>query len=683
MNYLKWNNSIAAHFFKKEMAGCSIHLYVTEELIADIGQERGVGIADFIKAVKTGPVGVSGKGICQKALESLDRWKYRQGQKDYPLYIGYLALFVLAAGIEEDLEDFATHAYYPRLRKLLGEEDTHGQYKDFDQMRKLWDDLARWANEYKSGELGIFNINIAGHRVHVGIPISQTLLTEKERRALPAIFAAADLDPISHPAEGAIAHLLVKHGRKYLRKQTLRLLEETSEIDPIRQALLAWFIDELRGWDGTAEDSGKTQIYGLFRLCCQLDLIAKRATISLRCSTKQEFPEEDLSLFLEDAHQQFCCYEYSGVWSSPLISKSEGKTVAASEFDWLQGVKMRSADSNSTKWYFKLPASPIRVLVKGDSEGLPGLVEVRQLPYQKPFYLAAHQECLELLTRWGESSCQGFEKLKIINGLPSGWHLFKVVAACNDALIKQVYPILAFPTNVQLDLAGGIRLERGNKFFKFAQPKLIVQGGSESIRVYCNNRLLEATKAAGIYELPADIPAGTKLIIEARSGENIIRRCSLLLVENYSLPSPNSAQQFDRFGNLKTEDNSSTGVTGALVQGVNFPEFNFNTSLPIQGKQRIFFVGKEPGQIATWPAESMPTDWEPVWAISKGRHRGQVMFCSTNLTDSHPRISKCKDRKKMRQWKEIVWHDRKKITPPEASNLRALWKQFQKEAERV
>ena len=119
-----------------------------------------------------------------------------------------------------------------------------------------------------------------------------------------------------------------------------------------------------------------------------------------------------------------------------------------------------------------------------------------------------------------------------------------------------------------------------------------------------------------------------------------------------------------------------------MVTGINPPEFNFNAFLPIQGKQRILFVGKEPGQLSIWPVEPLPTDWMPVWAISKGR-RSQVMFCGTSLAESEPSSAKCKDRKKLREWKEILWYERKKINPPTQSNLRSLWKKFQKEAERV
>lgn len=674
MDCLTWNNSIAAHFFKPEMAGSTIHLYVTEKLITDIGQERGADFSDFIAAIKRGPTGVTRQGLCVKALQSRDNWQQRE--LDYPPYIAYLALFVLAAGIEGD---FATNSYYPRLRTLLGEEPTTGQYPSFNRMSELWEDLEKWSNQDKSGELGIFNSHSIGNRKHIGLPLAQTLLTEVERRALPAIFAAADLDPISHPTEEAIALLLTKHGRK-LRKRTLDLLKETSDSYQLRQALLEWIIDELRDWDGTAELSDTTQIYGLLRLCCKLDLIAKRATLSLRCSTKHEFPEDDFLLSLEDNSQSFSCSEYSGVWSLPLRYESDGKTVAGSEFDWLKGVKMRSADS---QWCFKLPASPIRVFVNGETEGLPDFVEVRQIPTQKPFYLAAHQDCLELLTIWGELSCQGFEKLAITDGLPREWHLFKAAVACSDELIKYQYPILAFPTNVRLELSGGLRLERGNKFFEFAPPTLILQSGSESIKLYCNNQLLQRNNSAGNYELPTDIPAETKLLIEAKNGEEIIRRCSLLLIKNYSLASQLSAPQFDRFGRRLTRaDNESAGVAGALVRNLDFPDFNFNTFLPIQGQQRILFVGKEPGQITTWPGESLPTDWEPVWAISKGRHRGQVMFCGTNLSESEPALSQCRNRKKMREWKEVLWHDRKKVSPPDPK-FRALWNKFQKEAERV
>jgi hypothetical protein len=681
VNYLAWNELIASYFFRPEMAGRRVYLYITEELIAELGQASGADCQDFIKAVKTGFVGVTGKNICQKALGSREYWKYRCGRQSYPLYVGYLALFVLAAGREGD---FSANAYYPRLRTLLGEEPTSGQYPDFDQMRILWDDLERWSNEDKDSELGIFNVNIAGRRNHVGLPIAQTLLTQEELKALPVIFAEADLDPTALVSEQVIAQSAAKHGRKHLLPRTLRLLEETSDKNELRQALIERIFDELRDWDGTVDllCDEESLVYGLLRLCGKLDSISGRATMTLRCSTKHEFPEDNLLLFLDGTSDSFACSEYGMGWSEPIKSESDGKNLEASQFDWCQGLRMQSSDS---RWRFKLPASSIRVFIKGEVQGLPGLIEVRQLPKCSPFYLAAHQECWEVLKPWGESSCKGFKKLPIVEGLPLGWHFFYADAAYSDELVKRKYPILSLPTTVQLDLEGGIRFDRGNRFFKFAPPKLVLQGGDESAKVYCNERLLDCTQEEGIYELPIDTPTGKKLLIEARKDEGVFKRCSLFLVEDFCVAKSIYTQQLDCFGFCNTDVvNKSVCVAGALVQGVNFPSFNFNTFLPIQGNQRIFFVGSDPGQIVSYPSELLPTDWTPIWAIFLGRRRGQVMFCGTSLMELEPTQSRCRDRKKLRQWKEILWHRRKRILPPVGDcRLQALWKKFQKEAEYV
>jgi hypothetical protein len=680
-SYQTWNDAIASDFFRPEIAGGRVHLYVTKELIAKLGYDRGGGLPDFIKAVKTGPVGVTGKGICQKALQCLDYWKYQRGRRGYPLYIGYLALFVLAAGIEGD---FSSNEYYRRLRTLLDEEPKPGQYPHFNQMKVLWDDLEHWANEDKSGEWGIFNINIAGSWVHVGRPIAQTLLTQEELKALPVIFAQADLDPTSRPSEAAIAQSIAKYGRKHLRNRTLHLLEETSAHDELRQALVERIIDELCDWDRTAEllCDEETQVYGHLRLCCKLDETAGRATMTLRCSTKHEFPEDGLFLVIDSNPDSFYCDEYSMGWSEPIKAKSDDKNLDASKFDWCQGLRMQSPDS---RWHFKLAESSVRVFIKGEGEGLPGLIEVRQLPKGSPFYLAVHEKSSADIEKWGASCCQGFDKLSIKEGLPQGWHFFKAAAANRDDLVKREYPILALPTTVQLDLRGGIRLDRGNRFFKFAPPKLVLRGCDESVKVYCNEQLLDCTQAEGIYELPTDTSTETKLEIEGRQGEDVLRRCSLFLVEDFCLPDSISTQQFDRFGYCQTDvDNKSAGIAGALVRGVNSPPFNFNTLLPVQGKQRIFFVGREPGQVVSYPSEPLPTDWIPIWAIALGRRYGQAMFCGTNLVESEPMQSRCRDRKKLRQWKEILWHRRKRILLSLGDcRLQALWRKFQKEAEHV
>lgn len=669
-NYSQWNDRIAQQFFNPKMAGCNVYLFVTEDLINSLGASKESTCQDFVQTVKA-TLGIN--SICKKALDSYKRWRHqRQG---YPPYIGYLALFVLAAGTEGD---FSPNAYYPRLRELLGEKPTSGQYPDFDEMQTLWKDLEKWANVDKSGDLGIFKVNITGRWVHVGIPIAQTLLTEKELKALPIIFAEAGLETIALPSERYIASLLVKYGRTYLRTQTLRLLEETSEDNKLRQALIERIVDELCTWDGTTElqSEGRMQSYGVLRLCCKLDLTAKRASFTLRCTTKHDFPEN--SLILNFNNDFYSCDEYGNGWSSPIL---KGKIFDASLLDWNRSYRMESTDK---KWYFKFPNSKIRVFVEGRNLGLPGIVEVGQLPKGSPFYLAAHQECCSLLERWGTSSCEGFEKLHIVKGLPDGWHLFKAVSAHNDEIVKNEYPILSFSTSTRFYLEGGLRVGKGNWFFKFAPPKLVLQCGNGA-KLYCNGKIIEDSSGRGIYELPPDIPVDKNIKIEVRKEDNVIKHLSLLLLEDFPVVTDIKTPYIDKFGLVVTnQDENTPEVRGALVKGINCPAFNFNTLLPIQGKQCVVFVGKEPGQVAIYPEESILIDWYPVWAIAKGNLFDRAMFCGTSLKECEPKLSICSDTRKLKLWKKILLDNHKRTLPPIGDiRLKKLWLEFQKGAKRV
>jgi hypothetical protein len=179
MDYLSWNNSIGARFFTPELRDRRVYLYVTADLIREIGKPSGAGMADFLVAVKRGPDWVSYGKVCERADQCVVGWRRRKLQ--YPPYLAYLGLFALAAGLRGD---FAGNAYYPRLRKLLGETPTSGTYRGFSTMRNLWEDLENWSQRDMRGSLGIFQARVTSRFIHVGIPISQTILSEHERLAL-------------------------------------------------------------------------------------------------------------------------------------------------------------------------------------------------------------------------------------------------------------------------------------------------------------------------------------------------------------------------------------------------------------------------------------------------------------------------------------------------------------------
>jgi hypothetical protein len=681
MNYLEWNDQIASHFFRPEMAGRRVHLYVNEDLIAELGHSTS-GLDDFIEAVKAGPPWATRQGICQKALQSMQEWRKRG--RNFPTYICYLSLFVIAAGKEGD---FAPHAYYPRLRTLLGEEPRAGQYPSFDRMVRLWDDLERWSNKDRAGELGLFYNSIAGNWFHVGIPIAQTLLTEHERRALPQIFALGAMDPSAPPSDEELALLVRRFGQNELRPRTLSLLgRRVVGEDEVRGVLIETIVEELHDWDGivTIEQSqsgSRSQLNGILRLCCYLDEIAGIANFTLRCSSRHDLPADGLLLTCQSNTTRFSCEEYGLGWSTPLKKEPGGDSLNASSLNWSDALVMQDHDQG---WLLRFSPAPVRVFVSGESQGIHGLVEVRRLPQSTRFYLAVQATSQEAIKKWGEASCKAFKELQVSQGLPKGWSFFRADAALGDKEVRHKYPMLALPATIRLFFRGGIRVSQGNQFFRFAQPYIVLEGNSDSIEVYCAGIALEYDRDEGCYKLPRSLPSGEQLTVEVRRGSEAIKKLSFYLEEEFPVFTAGGLKKFDRFGfTITGEDGVSGSIVGTVVNGIISPLFDFNCCLQHGDNEPVFYLGRGPGQVINYPSEPWPTDWSPVWAITI-RRTGKAEYCGTSLSNSDPATKVGEvDRKKLQLWKDLLWHRRKRITGPGTPNLRNLWLKYQEAARYV
>jgi hypothetical protein len=676
MDYLFWSDQIAATFFNAERAGCQVKLHVTEALIREIGAPYSASLADFIAAVQKGPAWVTESRLCLKARQCWQGWRTRA--LPYPPYLGYLALFALAAGREGD---FSPSAYYPRLRALLGESPVSGTYPHFDLMLDLWDDLERWANLDQQGQLGLFTADIAGNRIHVGLPIAQTILTEEERHALPLIFSEAGFDPLALPNSQTLAARLLFFGRSRLKPRTLNTLKISQHKFSEECAwLLNVITEELRDWDGQVGDSTNVdgraaRFVGALCLCLELDRTASRVAVTLRCRSSRDFPAE--GFVLQSKASEFTCEESALGWSTTLFSSTEGTEFDASRCNWAEGWRLLDAEQ---QWSFNLPASPVRIFVSGSRAGLPGLVECQQLPLGTAFYLAARQEYCELLASWGSAGCRGFKEINIRHGLPTGWRFFEVESVQNDELVLEQLPLLALPRTLRLELEGGLRISQGNRFFRFAPPAVRVIGGPLADPPTCNGIRLLGTATPGLYTLPPEALAQSDLLIAA-PGNEATRRLFLADDEFQTALLPRAS--FGRFGELLADlADGSPYLSGAALSSFAAPAFAFHTLAEVQGERRVFFIGRQPGQIVTCPAEPLPEDWQPVWAVPL-RQQGKAIFCGTNLTTAAPLPVAGGDRKKLRLWKEVLWHCRKRITPPAHKDLSGLWRKFQQEAQRV
>jgi len=158
---------------------------------------------------------------------------------------------------------------------------------------------------------------------------------------------------------------------------------------------------------------------------------------------------------------------------------------------------------------------------------------------------------------------------------------------------------------------------------------------------------------------------------------------SLYAVEAVETVEWRDAVHFDKFGR-RTEGGAAETCVGSIVEGVTPPEFNPSIFLPPSAGHRVYFIGKNPGEIVECPNETISGDWQPVWAIMmQKRGKGIAVYCGTDPANETPGRASCNNQKRCRLWKKILWYGRKRIACPSHPTLRALWQRYKEAAQRV
>jgi hypothetical protein len=204
----------------------------------------------------------------------------------------------------------------------------------------------------------------------------------------------------------------------------------------------------------------------------------------------------------------------------------------------------------------------------------------------------------------------------------------------------------------------------------------LLDGGDEATTVWAHGiALVPQSETPGTFELPAELARSGKLLFEAKREGEIVARRSIYFSDDPIAPYINTPW-CDRFGRCVEQDASEDAITcGPIARGTPPPIEDF--FLPhLQTIRRVILLGAKPGQIATWPKEPRPTDWEPVWAVSMER-RGAAVFCGTGINQAEPEWREFGDRRRVQHWKEVLWHWRRRISPPTHRGLARLWDRYQ------
>lgn len=665
-DYLDWNDRIVGNFFRPDFSGRTVHLYVNEDVIAQVAPPGG-RVTDFVAQMKLGPAFAARGGICERALLTYYNWRARPELK-LPPYVAYLALFVLAGGLEGE---FAKHAYYPRLRKLLGMADG-GMLREFDSMLALWDDLERWSLRDKGGSLGIFRVTRSGKWVHVGVPLGQTVLTEEERHNLPRAFSAAGLDPKSQISDEALAAALRSHGSGILSNKTVQRLAGQRDTEMFAVLIDACAL-ELADWDGrlsTGADSRETS--APIRLCLSLDGVAGIARSVLRLKTSTPMPESALQLSAGVLGNVEVAEDVVG-WSTPFADPS-GKAIDAASIDWSRPYVARDDEAH---WVARWPVEEVRILAPGARYGLPDLVEVSNLGDGHDLHVLFSASVEKAIEAWAQRSCEGFRNIHVTAGLPPNWRIAAADMVRPDPSVARRFPVLAGVQETRLHFVGGIRSAPGNSYFAFALPRVVLAGGEPGDRVVVNGAPLLPDES-GQFAIPPSAASTDVLDVEVLRGGGAIRSHRLWIVRDFDWRSAaRTAPRVDMQG--RVTDASSNYIRGALLvcddEGTCVAEWDPLLAPGMESAERVIVLGRRVGEISEWNSRVTPS-WPPIWAVIPGEHP-RFVFCAPPGVDREPDRAASPRARDVNAYRDLVWYRRLQVRVPRDRRVRRLLRRYQ------
>lgn len=517
MTYDEWNDLLLLTFFKPAMAGKRVRLNITRQLLDELGHSKGDNAADFVQAVREGH-GLHGVSLCLRAVHALELWHQRHilvPRPKYPQYFGYLCFFVFAVGEG----DFNEAAYYPRLRRLLGEPEETGMYPHIEKTLAIWMDLQNWANRFQRGACGLFQFVRRGNHPYVSVPRAQVLLSTRERQKLHRVFFDAGIDPDRRPSRNGLAFRLREFGLGILSASVLRLLGQAGDF---REYLLDDVEDELDQFEPTeivVQDTRESAMAAApsRSRCADLQIgltiepprVKCRARFLLNAEVAETDVEAGLLFSNRDgpaALSLTCGGRFPG-WSS-ILEVAPGVPWDAATWNWAESLEL--CGQGSSKLKLRLEPRGVRIFISGLPEGLPGLIETASLPSYGECFLAVSPDNRIPMQRWGHSLAAmpqpcPLREIPVKTGLPTEWSLFQMqsVPSCRDL-------ILAFPgesgsETVRVLLHGGIRAPgQRSRYFSFAPPRVVLSGDCSGIEVTLGEHKWNAD-SSGVFSFPENL----------------------------------------------------------------------------------------------------------------------------------------------------------------------------------
>ncbi len=432
---LRLDAAVCKHFFTPENAGHPVYLDVEIEALASCGGSLGlsgneyrdelVGAVRDLLFLKDDSVNLFNRFHVANInwFRQLIEARRTPGTSvPPPPTIGLLATLVLPA--EQMGSDGgrggAHQRYYPPLMELLGvPSDLEARFRS--HYSKVCENLWRGLNAWLESEGGVYGLPTAfalSHR-YVGLPVSQALIRETERRQLRRVFSQYGLQAGETVSETEMHDLLedwITQAGSPASKQLKRLWKQSDN----QTQLSSIAVNELASWDGTGfSDGSQSSQRTESRNRCRIFLFEKSTNflspeISIGISIRTGPTSTDKELVIETT--EGAVPVFAETLKDGLASLNSNDFTLDGDSLLRGKISVRQGDQTS----IRLP----RDLVPLKFDELAGIwIEVDSVELGETYRIlladSFYSSGLEVLQQCAQGP---FKKLQI-PGLPDGWSL--------------------------------------------------------------------------------------------------------------------------------------------------------------------------------------------------------------------------------------------------------------------
>ncbi len=463
--YARWNRLIVEQLLLTTPSSEEAYLCVNPRILARVSEESGFGFLTPEQAEQQFSTAVA--NVYQRRVlghSARLRVLRRCSGGGPPDCTAFLAGSVLAAFHMQSDEEASGNAYYKRLADLLacGRQGVYPVGFDPAVFESLWMFLGNWLHEVHGRRLAMPRGDV-GFRRFVALPLAHVPLRSLDVDRLPAFFSWAGYQP-----GGRVRHERLLSDLKRWQQSRNVLTPTGSEAlsDDRSAAVAAQVSAELESWDGSLYESA-TRRSALVEI--QFDVVQRSPAFFYLPRRPPGFPE------VFDGGERVFEASDEG-WYDPARVRPEDGDLLESGFEWPSNV-------NGVRFALRRPGAVVVALTP--SSICSGFLSNRRLLRGVRCSVLFRNDVLSTVKEYLSEVAQSTLNPVSHPLLPNGWAIFRDFTARVHVEAPPGFEALEVDPNVELIVAGGLRVGRRWSWLAGAPPRILVSGveAQDSIKV--------------------------------------------------------------------------------------------------------------------------------------------------------------------------------------------------------